>query len=48
LFHASLNYLGDPLQWLRIAAINGVKDPFLTTLTVLRIPTMPVGDGGRF
>lgn len=47
LFHVSLNYLGDALQWFRIAGVNGIRDPFLNNLTIIEIPGRQMGSGER-
>ena len=38
--------LGDATQWNRIAALNGISDPWLSGLTVLRIPDQDASAGG--
>lgn len=43
LFALALAYLGDPLQWTRIAALNGLgPDPFLPANTILELAIPPV------
>jgi len=49
LFQIADQYLGDATQWDRIAALNGLADPFFTGLTSpLNIPARApgTGDGG--
>lgn len=38
LFSVAAQYLGDASQWNRVAALNGLTDPWLTGLTTLKIP----------
>ena len=47
LFHLAAHHLGDATRWTRIAAINKIRDPFLSVTTVLEIPslTAPKGQG---
>ena len=46
LFHVALTYLNDATQWNRIAALNGVSDPWLSGLTLLQIPDVDASAGG--
>ena len=47
LFRIAAEQLGDATQWVRIAQINGLLDPVLTGLTILKIPgTDPNAGGG--
>ena len=42
LFVIALTFLGDPLQWTRIAALNGLgPDPFLPANTPLELVIPP-------
>lgn len=41
LFHISLEQMGDPLHWPEIARLNGMIDPWVTTLTEVLIPPVP-------
>ncbi len=42
LFQIAAAYLGDATQWIRIAEMNRLSDPFLTGVTSLVIPpTIP-------
>ena len=45
LFGVAATYLQDATQWNRIAALNGIADPWLSGLTVLRLPD-PDGSAG--
>lgn len=38
LFDIAAKYLGDATQWVRIAALNGISDPWLTGLNTISIP----------
>ncbi len=42
LFRVALDHLGDALQWNRIAAANGLRDPFLPANTPLLLTIPPV------
>lgn len=44
LFHLAARLLDDPLQWHRIAAANGLRDPWLAGLVTLRLPTPDPAD----
>jgi hypothetical protein len=48
LFRLAAEQLGDATQWNRIAAVNGLVDPFLQGLTTLIIPVQNAnaGNGG--
>ena len=47
LFQLAAQHLGDATQWNRIAALNGLTDPFLTGVVTLRIPPRdPSGGNG--
>lgn len=48
LFAIAAQYLGDAMQWNRIAALNGLTDPMLTGLTTLKLPPVnkSAGNGG--
>ncbi|MDR3473328.1 MAG: LysM peptidoglycan-binding domain-containing protein [Devosia sp.] len=45
LFAIAAQYLGDATQWNRIAALNGLTDFMIYTVTTLKIP--PVKSGGN-
>jgi hypothetical protein len=38
LFHIAAAYLNDACQWSRLAAINNLADPFITSQQVLTVP----------
>ena len=40
LFHMAAQYLGDPAQWDRIAALNAISDPWIQGLTALKLPSI--------
>lgn len=44
LFHLAARLLDDPLQWHRIAAANGLGDPWLAGLVTLRLPAPDPAD----
>jgi len=46
LFAIAAQYLGDATQWNRIAAINGLTDPMITSLVTLKIPPVKAGGNG--
>ena len=46
LFQVALEYLGDATQWIRIAQLNGLADPMLHGLVVLRLPEVDATAGG--
>ena len=46
LFQIAAEYLGDATQWIRIAQLNGINDPFIRTLIILNLPTMDQTMGG--
>ncbi len=46
LFRIAAEQLGDATQWVRIAQINGLLDPVLTGLTILKIPDTDPNAGG--
>ena len=46
LFRVAMEELGDATQWVRIAALNGLKDPMLSGVVTLRLPP-PDPQGGR-
>ena len=39
LFAISAMELGDPMQWINIARVNGISDPFISQTTQLLIPS---------
>lgn len=48
LFRIALEQLGDATQWNRIAAANGLRDPFLQGIMSLKIPASDPAAGGGF
>jgi L-ascorbate metabolism protein UlaG (beta-lactamase superfamily) len=46
LFQVALTYLGDATQWIRIATLNGISDPWLSGLVTLTIPDQDPSAGG--
>lgn len=46
LFAVAAKELADPTQWYRIAALNGLSDPWITTVTQLLIPQPGTSNGG--
>lgn len=44
LFEIAMRETGDPLQWVAIARLNGLTDPWITGLqTILIPPVLPNG-----
>jgi nucleoid-associated protein YgaU len=46
LFQLAAQYLGDATQWVRIAQLNGIRDPWLSGLVVLNLPDVDPAAGG--
>lgn len=46
LFRIAAEELGDATQWVRIAALNGLRDPMLSGVVVLRLPMVDRSAGG--
>jgi hypothetical protein len=46
LFAIAAQYLGAADQWNRIAALNGLTDPWLTGIVTLKIPPVNPNLGG--
>lgn len=46
LFRVSAECLNDATQWLRIAQLNNINDPFLNGITTLLIPDPGANEGG--
>jgi hypothetical protein len=44
LFHVAMMQTGDPLQWVAIAQLNDLTDPWITAMEEILIP--PVLPGG--
>jgi nucleoid-associated protein YgaU len=38
LYHIAAQYLGDATQWVVLAQLNGITDPFLIGVNTLTIP----------
>jgi hypothetical protein len=46
LFRLASVYLGDATQWVRIAALNDILDPWLQGIVTLTIPDVDPSAGG--
>lgn len=47
LFHVAADKLGDATQWNRIADLNGLDDPQITSIMTLALPPVdPTQTGG--
>jgi hypothetical protein len=46
LFHVAAAYLNDATQWVRIAQLNNLSDPWLAGVVTLRIPDLSPSAGG--
>lgn len=46
LFALAAQYLGDATQWIRIAQLNGIADPFLLGQIELVLPPVDPNAGG--
>lgn len=46
LFDVAMRYLGDATQWVRIAALNDLSDPWLSGLITLNLPEVDNAAGG--
>lgn len=46
LFALAAQYLGDATQWIRIAQLNNINDPFLEGQVELALPLMDPNAGG--
>ena len=46
LFRIAAEQLNDATQWIRIAQLNHLADPFLTGLVTLRLPPIDPTSGG--
>lgn len=40
LFHVAAQKLNDATQWYRIATLNGLSDPFISSITQLTLPAV--------
>jgi hypothetical protein len=38
LFQMAASELGDAMQWINIARVNAISDPFITVLSTITIP----------
>lgn len=44
LFQIAMQYTGDALQWVALAELNGLTDPWITSQTEISIPpVLPTG-----
>lgn len=46
LFQVAAQYLRDATQWVRIAQLNGISDPWLSGLVTLKLPPVDASAGG--
>lgn len=46
LFRVAAEQLGDATQWIRIATLNHLSDPFISGVTELRLPDPDKSAGG--
>jgi hypothetical protein len=46
LFRVAAQYLNDATQWIRIAQLNGISDPWLSGTVTLKIPVPNAAAGG--
>jgi hypothetical protein len=46
LFQIAAQYLQDATQWIRIAQLNGISDPWLNGLVTLTLPDVNISAGG--
>jgi nucleoid-associated protein YgaU len=46
LFQIAAQYLGDATQWVRIAQLNDISDPWLSGLVTLTLPDVDPSAGG--
>jgi len=46
LFQIAGQYLGDATQWVRIAQLNDITDPWLSGLVTLLLPDIDASAGG--
>jgi len=46
LFRLAAVYLNDATQWVRIAQLNGISDPWLSGTATLRVPAVNPAAGG--
>lgn len=48
LFQLAAQYLGDASQWIQIAKLNNLADPFLNGPTMLTVPTSAKSKASTF
>lgn len=46
LFQVAARYLGDATQWVRIAQLNDIRDPWLSGVVTLMLPDVDASAGG--
>ena len=46
LYRIAAQYLGDATQWIRIAQLNGLSDPWLQGTVTLLLPPIDTTAGG--
>jgi hypothetical protein len=46
LFQIAAQYLQDATQWIRIAQLNAISDPWLSGLVTLTLPEVNIAAGG--
>jgi len=46
LFQIAAQYLQDATQWIRIAQLNGISDPWLSGIVTLTLPDVNISAGG--
>ena len=46
LFRIAAEHLDDATQWIRIAQLNGIKDPMLSGVVILNLPDLNPGATG--
>lgn len=46
LFRLAMEQLGDATQWIRIAQLNDIADPWIDGVRVIRLPPVDANAGG--
>jgi L-ascorbate metabolism protein UlaG (beta-lactamase superfamily) len=46
LFQIAAQYLQDATQWIRIAQLNSISDPWLSGITTITLPDIDASAGG--
>ena len=46
LFRIAMEQLGDATQWIRIAQLNNIVDPWIDGVRTLRLPSIDPNAGG--